>query len=167
MWLWEKGNKIILILIRCLKNHGAFIQSLEPYSNVQRDSLFKQKAFTNIKEYPLKYLQNTAASTLRLFFNYPFSYTQQKPSSYFYILPNMFLIVFLSFAGYLAFFNVRFLPFEIRFIALFSLIYIGGIILLNGRVRHLITHLSTSIILYNICLQVSSGIQIKETNRNF
>lgn len=119
-------------------NHGAFIQSLDSYSIVQRDSLFKQKAISNIKEHPIKYIQNTGASALRLFFNYPFSYTQQKTTTYFYILPNMFLVIFLFFAYYLAIIKVRMVPFEIRFISLLSLVYLGGIILLNGRVRHLI-----------------------------
>ncbi len=120
------------------KNHGAFIQSLEPYSFVQRDSLYQEKAIENIKQYPLKFIQNTGASALRLFFNYPYSYTQQKISSYFYILPNIFLTVFLLLSLFLAIRNPMSIPFEIRFIGLTALIFIGGLTLLDGRVRHLL-----------------------------
>lgn len=119
-------------------NHGDFIQSLEPYSIVQRDSLYKEKAIGNIKQYPLKFIQNTGVSALRLFFNYPYSYTQQKMSSFFYILPNIFLTVFLILSLFLAIRNPMGIPFEIRFIGLTALIFIGGLTLLDGRVRHLL-----------------------------
>lgn len=121
-----------------VKNHKSFIESLEPYSNVQRDEIFKKKAIENIERYPLKYIENTGASALRLFFNYPNSYTQQKLSTYFYIIPNMFLVVFLFLSIYLVIRKAAAISFEIRFIAFISLVYMGGIILLNGRVRHLL-----------------------------
>ena len=121
-----------------IKNHGAFIQSLEPYSSVQRDSLYKEKAIENIKQYPFNFIQNTAASGLRLFFNYPYSYTPQKISSYVYILPNIFLMVSLLLSLFLAIRNPMSIPFEIRFIGLTAMIFIGGLTLLDGRVRHLL-----------------------------
>jgi hypothetical protein len=120
------------------KNHRAFVQSLEKFTPVQRDSLYKAKAMANIRQYPTKYIQNTGVSALRLFFNYPFSYTPQKTSTYFYIVPNMFLVVYLLLSIFLSIRNLRAIPFEIRFIMLISLLYVGGTILLNGRVRHLI-----------------------------
>ena len=121
-----------------IRNHGDFIQSLGPYSFVQQDSLFKEKAIDNIKQYPLKFIQNTGASALRLFFNYPYTYTQQKMSSFFYILPNIFLTVFLILSMFLVIRNPMSIPFEIRFIGLTALIFIGGLTLLDGRVRHLL-----------------------------
>jgi hypothetical protein len=132
----NKGNYFDTSTI--IRNHGDFIQSLEPYSPVQRDSLYKEKAIENIKQYPLKFIQNTEASALRLFFNYPYSYTPQKITSYFYILPNIFLTVFLFLSLFLAIRNPISIPFEIRFIGLTTLIFIGGLILLDGRTRHLL-----------------------------
>lgn len=119
------------------KNHYAFISSLQSYSHVERDLKFKEKAVENIKEHPVKYIENTIASALRLFFNYPYSYTPQKVSTYFYILPNMFLVCFLSIAVFLALRNLRSLSFEVVFLSMMSLIFIGGLTLSDGRVRHL------------------------------
>lgn len=119
-------------------NHRSFLESLEPYSHVERDNLYKEKAIENIKQYPIKYVQNTVASALRLFFNYPYSYTQQKVSTYFYIIPNSILLLFLLSSVYVAIRNPKSIPFEIRFVFLVALIFIGGLILLDGRVRHLI-----------------------------
>ncbi len=120
------------------ENHKIFFQSLEPYSNIQKDSILKAKAIDNIEQHPVKYIYNTGASVFRLFFNFPFSYTPQKPSTFFYMLPNVFLIVFLVLSSYLAIRKAAAIPFEIRFIAFISLVYMGGIVLLNGRVRHLL-----------------------------
>ncbi|MFS4493392.1 hypothetical protein [Maribacter sp. 2308TA10-17] len=119
-------------------NHGDFIQSLVPLSYLERDALFKEKAIENIKQYPLKYIKNTGASAFRLFFNSPYSYTPQKMSSYLYIIPNMFLLTFLVFSIYLGIKNRKLASFEIRFLGLMALIFIGGLTLLDGRVRHLI-----------------------------
>lgn len=121
-----------------VKNHGTFIQSLEPYTGLQRDSIFKKTAIENMKQYPKKYLQNTGASLSRLFFNYPLSYTQQKTSTYFYIIPNIFLVVFLVLSIILGVRNPRGIPLEIWFIGFFTLVFIMSLTLLDGRVRHLI-----------------------------
>lgn len=120
------------------ENHKSFYQSVESYSHIERDRKFSQKAAQNIKQYPFKYLQNTATSAMRLFFNYPYSYTQQKPSSYFYILPNGLLVLFLLFSLYQVLRKPGAIPFEIRFIGIVALTFIGGIIMANGMVRHLL-----------------------------
>lgn len=120
------------------KNHGDFIKSLVPLSYVERDERFKEKAIENMKEYPFKYLKNTGASAFRLFFNYPYSYTPQKMSSYFYIIPNMFLVIFLVLTTYLLLRKRSRVPLEIQFLGFMALIFVGGLILLDGRVRHLI-----------------------------
>lgn len=120
------------------KNHEEFVKSIQSHSFVEQDELYKKKAIENIKAHPKKYMQNTVASAFRLFFNYPYSYTNQKPTSFFYILPNMFLVVFILTALILGLKNLHFITFEIRFIALLAGIFIGGLILLDGRVRHLI-----------------------------
>lgn len=121
-----------------IKNHRAFIESLEVYSHIERDSIYKKRAIENIKKYPIKYFQNTAANTLRLFFNYPFSYTPQKLTTFFYIVPNTFLFVLLLWSIYLAIRNLRLIPFEIRVIMLMSLIFFCGLVFSIGRVRHLL-----------------------------
>jgi len=120
------------------ENHGKFLEHAYTLSALERDVLFKEKALDNMKNHPKKYAHNTLASAFRLFFNYPYTYIPLKPSSYFYQIPNSFLVIFLLMAMLLAAFNLRKLTFEISFLGVFALIFLGGIILLDGRVRHLI-----------------------------
>lgn len=124
--------------ITLYKNHGAFIESMTGLSAMEKDARFKEKAIKNMKSNPIKYIKNTAASFSRLFFNYPYSYTPQKLSSYAYIIPNMFLLVFLSIALFLAWANRKKLAFEIWFTLGIPSIFILGLTLLDGRVRHLL-----------------------------
>ena len=118
------------------QNHGEFIKELQPLSHLKRDSVFKAKALENIKNYPEKYIKNTAASAVRLFINYPYSYTPQKMSTLFYIIPGMFLLIFLFMAITIGAINWKLITFETRFLILLTLIFLGGLTLLDGRVRH-------------------------------
>lgn len=127
------------------ENHGAFVQSVVPLSYLERDAMFKAKAIENMKKHPVKYAKNTFANVLRLFFNYPYSYTPQKLSSYVYIIPNIFLMVFMLLGLYLGIKNRKLISFEIRFLTLISFVFIGGLALLDGRVRHLIPIIPLSI----------------------
>jgi len=141
------------------KNHRAFFEDLKSYPIVQRDELLKKKAIENMKAYPVKYLQNTAATALRLFFNYPFSYTPQKVTSYFYILPNGVLLLFLISAVLLALKRPKRIPFELRHAGLMIFVFLGGLVLLNGRARHLIP--AIPILLYGIVFVFRHIVQIK------
>lgn len=51
---------------------------------------FKEQAISNIRHHPLKYMANWLAKMGRLLFSYPYSFTAQKLSTYFYV-PNVFL----------------------------------------------------------------------------
>jgi hypothetical protein len=84
----------------------------------------------NIIHHPLGYLRNWIANVGRLLFSYPFSYTPQKISTYFYLLPNMFLVVFLLVSVYPAVRRRRAIPYEICALLLFTLIALGGTSLL-------------------------------------
>ena len=141
------------------KNHGAFFRDLESYSIVERDELLKEKAIENIKQYPIKYLQNTAATGLRLFFNYPFSYTPQKITSYYYILPNGVLLICLLSALFLFLKRPARIPFEVRYLAFMALIFLGGLVLLNGRVRHMIP--AIPILLFFIIFVFKQVLEVK------
>ena len=76
------------------KTHKPVFESLKGLSYCEQDKRLKQIAVENIKNHPKKYLKNWCANVGRLFFNYPYSYTPQKISTYFYILPNMLLLTF-------------------------------------------------------------------------
>jgi hypothetical protein len=71
----------------------------------------------------------------RLLFSYPFSYTPQKISTYFYLLPNMFLVVFLVGSVYPAVLKRTTIPYEIYALLFFALIVMGGTSLLSAYDR--------------------------------
>ncbi len=136
--VYGKNNVDYFDTSSIIKNHGAFIKGIDSLKFIEKDDKYKEKAIENIKNHPIKYFQNTISSGLRLFFNYPYSYTPQKVTSYFYILPNMFLVVFLILAILVLFrFKIK-IPINIVLVALISIIFIGGLTLSDGRVRHLL-----------------------------
>jgi len=113
-----------------LAPHREFFASLADLSEVERDGAIKKQALENIIHHPLGYLRNWIANVGRLLFSYPFSYTPQKISTYFYLLPNMFLVVFLLVSVYPAVRRRRAIPYEIYALLLFALIALGGTSLL-------------------------------------
>ena len=117
------------------KNHLEFFNKLENLSPVEKDDELKRHAILNITHYPMKYLKNWVANIGRLLFNYPYSYTYQKLSTYFYILPNMFLVVFCVLCLYPSYKGKRLIPNEIQVLAIFGLISFGGSSLLSAYAR--------------------------------
>jgi hypothetical protein len=75
-----------------LTRHRAFFTRLSQLDQIEADDALKEKAVEQIREYPLKFLVNSIANAGRLFFSYPYSYTQQKLSTFYYLLPNILLI---------------------------------------------------------------------------
>jgi hypothetical protein len=73
-------------------HHGRFFSKLSTIKDgVTMDDRFKEAAVQNISAHPIKYFKNWLANVGRLLFSYPFSYTPQKLSTYFYLIPNSFL----------------------------------------------------------------------------
>ncbi len=113
-----------------LSPHREFFAEIAELSEVERDEALKKQALHNIIHYPARYLKNWIANLGRLLFSYPFSYTPQKMSTYFYLLPNIFLVVFLILSVYPAVLRHRTIPYEVCALVLFALIATGGTSLL-------------------------------------
>ena len=108
-----------------------------PYNGIVQDDLLKKIAIQNIKAHPIKFLQNCISNVGRIVFNYPASYTLQKPSTLFRLPINGVLLVFAFFCLIPTLLNWRNVPFSIRFLLLFALIYLGGSILGSAGPRML------------------------------
>ncbi|NOZ70175.1 MAG: hypothetical protein GXP46_13255 [Deferribacteres bacterium] len=117
------------------KKQMEFDRRLSKLPRVQRDEAYKRQAVKNIVNHPLKYFKNWLANIGRLLFNYPYSYTSQKVSTYFYIIPNMFLVVFGVACIYPACLRRRLIPGEIYGVIGFGLIAFGGSSLLSAYNR--------------------------------
>ena len=104
------------------KNHLSVFESLKGLSYCEQDKLLKKIAIENIKNHPKKYFKNWCANIGRLFFNYPYSYTPQKLSTYYYIFPNMLLLTFWLISFVIAFFVIKKVPFEMICLMIFVFI---------------------------------------------
>lgn len=120
------------------KNHLKLFQKLEALPPIQMDDELKKQAINNIIHNPLKYFKNWAANVGRMLFNFPYTYTYQKLTTYLYLIPDMFLVVFCVLCLYPSFFGRRLIPYEIYAVILFGLISFGGSSLLSAYNRQLV-----------------------------
>ncbi|WP_119068105.1 ArnT family glycosyltransferase [Aggregatilinea lenta] len=116
-------------------NHGAFFSDVTLMSDMDRDMAFRNQAVENIKAHPAKFVQNWIANVGRLVFNYPYSYTPQKISTYLYILPNMLLIAAAVLSLYPTWAARRRFPPEIALLLGFGLLTFGGSSVLSAYNR--------------------------------
>ncbi len=117
------------------ENHADFYEKVALHSGIEKDRLLKEKAIENIKAHPVKYFKNWMASVGRYLFNFPYSYTPQKLSTYFYLLPNMFLTVICILCLYPTYLYWRWMPIEIKVLLIISVVYSGGSSLINANAR--------------------------------
>ncbi|MBL7077890.1 MAG: glycosyltransferase family 39 protein [Kiritimatiellae bacterium] len=119
-------------------NHGAFLDGLSGLSKLEQDREYRRQALRNLRQHPELFLRNVLHHAGRLLFNYPCPYTPQKASTYFWLLPNVFIVVTfvaLMVPGYLA---RRRIPSEIRLLLLFALVAFGGHCLVHSEARYLL-----------------------------
>jgi hypothetical protein len=100
-----------------------------------QDDLFKKIAIENIRSHPLKFLSNCISNTGRMVFNFPYSYTLQKPSTLAWLPLNGILVVLSLFCLIPAFKNWRRMPYFIRFMLFVCFFYFGGSILGSAEIR--------------------------------
>jgi len=102
-------------------HHQATYESIADLPAQEADRVLTRKAIENIRHHPGKYARNWAANVGRLLFNYPFSYTEQKLSSFYYILPNSIFVTFGGLALFLLVYRWRSVTAGPRFLlALFT-----------------------------------------------
>ena len=117
------------------KNHHKFYEQLSNLDYIRRDEEFKRKAFYNIINNPRQYICNWIANIGRLLFSYPYAYTPQKISTFFYMIPNIFIGVLSVLSIYPTYLVRKSLPEEICSLVLFALVYFFGTSLLSAYPR--------------------------------
>jgi hypothetical protein len=118
-----------------LAPHRAFFATLEGLSDTARDDAYKKQAIYNIVHHPEKYLRNWTANVGRLLFSYPFSLGPHSMTTFFYLVPNMFIVVLFLLSVIPAVLRPRAIPFELWGILGFVLIAFGGSSLLSAYDR--------------------------------
>jgi hypothetical protein len=104
-------------------------------SGIARDDAFKKFVIKNIKSHPAKYIENCFSNIGRILFNYPYSYTIQKPETLLRLPLNGIILVFALFCVVPTFINWRNLLFPIRFMLFFTLLYLGGSVFGSAETR--------------------------------
>ncbi len=104
-------------------------------NGVNRDDAFKRIAIRNIKANPLAYIKNCLSNVGRILFNYPYSYTTQRPSTLLRFPLNGILLVLMLFCLIPTIRNWRKVLFAIRFMLLYVLVYLGGSLLGTAEIR--------------------------------
>lgn len=120
-----------------MKNHGAFFASIDHLSPVDKDEALKQQAIANIKAHPKKYAYNWLANLGRTFFSYPLSFLEPSNGYLKYLVPNIFLIVFMALTLLPTLRYYRRYPLEILVLLVFALVYLGGISVMASYPRFL------------------------------
>ena len=120
------------------KNHFDLLADVEKQRPLQQDDMLKRAALDNIVDHPGKYARNCVANVGRLFCNYPFSYFDQTPKTYWYLIPGLLLAALLGLTAYPAWTRRKLIPHEITALAALGLLYIGGSSLLSAFNRMLL-----------------------------
>lgn len=116
-------------------HHGDNYREFNRFNGVQRDDAFKQKAMELIRKHPVKFIQNCISNTGRIFFNFPYSYSAQKPSTLVRLPLSGAILLMMLLAVYPTLRNWRNLAFPVRFLLLFGSVYLGGSVLGSAETR--------------------------------
>ena len=119
-----------------IASHGAEIKRItQNFKRVQRDEEFKRVAFENITKNPKKYLQNLWCNIGRYFFNYPFSYYPQQPSTLINVFINGPILGMILLLLIPSFRRFKILPPHLQLGLVLFLIYSGVSILVSSYIR--------------------------------
>ncbi|MEQ8471324.1 MAG: hypothetical protein RIC35_09060 [Marinoscillum sp.] len=118
---WRDGDQLLED-----PDHTEFMIVINGLDPVPRDSAYKAQAVANIKQYPKKYLMNCAANVGRMWFSYPYTDTEQSLTTFFTILPNMFVVVLIGLSLLVATWRLKALPHTLIFLLCFVSIYLFG-----------------------------------------
>jgi 4-amino-4-deoxy-L-arabinose transferase-like glycosyltransferase len=110
-------------------HHQKDFEEIKKYVGVEEDDAYKKIAIKNIKSHPLKFLQNYICNIGRIIFNYPYSYTVQKPGTLIRFPMNGIIVVFLLFSLIPTFINWRRLGFSAKLVLFIVVLYLGGTVL--------------------------------------
>ncbi|MES2849813.1 MAG: hypothetical protein V4685_12205 [Bacteroidota bacterium] len=123
------------------------------------DDAYREAAIKNIKAYPIKFLTNCFSNTGRIIFNFPYTYSMQKPATLLRLPLNGLIVMLFLFCLYPALCNWKKIPLAIRFMFFVSLLYFGGSILGSAETR-MFNPLVPTLIIF-IAFVLDKAIKIK------
>jgi hypothetical protein len=140
-------------------NYRKDFHEISKYKGIDQDDVFKRLAINNIKSHPIKFVQNCICNIGRILFDIPYSYTLQSQHNLICLPFNGLIVVLILFCMIPTYFNWKKIPFSIRFLIFFILIYLGGSVLGSAETR-MFTH-AVPIILIWIAYIIKKWIVFK------
>lgn len=143
-------------------NHIKDFEQISKLNELKKDDAFKAIAINNIKLHPTKFILNCFCNAGRLFFNYPYSYTLQKPSTLLRLPLNGIIFMLLLFCIIPTFINWQRIDVPIRFLFFFAFLYLGGSVLGSAETRMLMVIVPVLLILIGFVIEKTIKIDIKK-----
>ena len=131
---WHGGREV-LDNPSLLTNHGAVFEAVDALGQVDKDDYFKRRALENIRAHPGKYGRNILANVGRMLFSYPFSYAEDRMSTFFWLVPNMFLVTAMCLGAYPAWRGRKDIPGELWVLLFIAATTFAGSALLSAYTR--------------------------------
>jgi len=140
-----------------LRHHSDF-EEINKYTGAEQDDVFKKIAVKNIKSHPVKFIKNCFSNIGRIFFNYPYSYTPQKPTTLLWLPQNGLLILLALFSLIPTIINWQKIPYPIRFMLFFVLLYLGASVL--GSAENRMFNIAVPVLLIWIAFILQKTIKV-------
>jgi len=118
-----------------IANHEKDFVEIYKYTGIERDDAFKRLAIRNIKNHPLKYLENIVYNMGRLIFHYPFSEAIQKPRTLLVLPINGILLTLMIYSLIITLINWKKLPYYLKLLLIIGFLYLGASTLVTAFVR--------------------------------
>lgn len=140
-------------------NHRKDYEEILKYKGIEQDDAYKRIVINNIKSNPKKYVKNIIANIGRLLFDFPYSYKLQNIYSLKRITFNGPIIILTLFCLIPTLLNWCIIPFPIRFMLFFILLYLGGTII--GSVETRMFNIAVPVLLLWNAWIIQNTIKIK------
>jgi 4-amino-4-deoxy-L-arabinose transferase-like glycosyltransferase len=105
---WQQADRVFTD--GNLAAHRPFFESLRGLTLPEQNAKLERRALANIRDHPLKYVENAAANVSRMFFDAPYSYSRQRLSALYFAVPNALLLGAVLIAAFVAVNTRRSIP---------------------------------------------------------
>jgi 4-amino-4-deoxy-L-arabinose transferase-like glycosyltransferase len=116
---WQQARAVFID--KRLAPHRPFFRSLIGRPLVDQNDLLLHAAFANIRARPARYAGNVLANVSRMWFDFPYSFREQRVAALLFVVPNAFALTSLLLSLGLLFGRWRLLPVEAIPFGLFAL----------------------------------------------
>ena len=89
---WRGGAYEVVVSDPRLADHREFFLELAPLDPTEQNRRLERRAIENIRGSPGKFAKNVAANVSRMTLGFPFSATQEKLNTLYYLVPNAIIL---------------------------------------------------------------------------